>query len=1131
MKKIIFILGTSGLIHLFASSPSNNPPAAEYNFNNQPTTVSSNYQTSDIQIQQAKKSENIKIPDNNTQNDYQKQVKKGNKPDYNNYFPTAKDEDNNSNSPLVGNDGIPTKDINSSVVAYHNFGKVSIGVRKDANGRLYYVNPETNKTININKSKSTDKNNPYKKALLDYYKELNKLDSLKEKIKEAKNKGNNVDDLEKQLKDEQKIVNKKLAKAKTEKYKYIEKIGANAATILNSNKVQLNQAVGTGRSFANDQVNNQPFQDANLSNSENNFTKSIVENSRKMHDFYKDTYTTNIEKIGRRSPVIKDKNVTTLINAYKAFDNIQEIVKNRLGSNQIRCYASRELLPSYYCPLPGKDADTYPDYRHIKTLDDLAKTVATDPAEAKRTCDGLCFEKHSCISYHVLDNTTIKAKQSEYKISPLNDNAYPIKITIPVNAKMAITNFSFNLLASVNKNKYKPSEHNNTSFVDYYKNLPTPIKVKVDIYAYFKNKPAVPIVKDFTIKLQDGLIVRPSIFANMAMDGLVFYIYKPYFYNDQFKEYNSNFARKVLYDYLKNIKISNIQGKYASKDWWYCPFRQIVKDQTECKKPILELKKAHSVIRICTDAAHKAGPEITTGAFYSNESCLNSCIENKNCKVTYRHYKYITNLLGDADGIYKVKVGCIDTPNNKNCTEKICKTLFEDSKYRPNQESVVQGDDTKVLTIRNKLLTGIPRPRVNIASELNANLKSNERKNIFIEEEKDAAFNDMIQNQNINVINTKIGTESPRQQAYKSIKFNSNHTQLNIKIKPESFKFDDNQNYYLYSVLKVESIYRPEYGVFLLGADSAPEDGKISGESGQFKQASYFVDATKHPIVLKDIMYAIKDPKSKEGWKVFREEYLNQIRIKKIMKKCYDLQGKESIVDYNPKQTFNACTADDVVTLSGEAPKQPKGCCYLTTQTRWVDYTGSHINRNAFYNAQTDTFNSFSANSQLAPYYKELKFTSNEPIYEFKILDNLSATPHEISGLLFHSQKPLNKGESFARVFKGQWNTKFNALLGDIKLYNFYASHKLSYSEVLNNLTEKNKFYDMYNSGNLQTKIISDSTFDNNIKLYKLGSPKKLSIQADITPKQNEENKKVFKFIFLKDFVKSNNAILYNNHK
>jgi len=1102
----------------------------DYNYSNNPVPTSSNYVKSRLQINVNKNVEHIPIKDNTIQNDYQKKIAPNPGPNYKQYFPTSKDEDDyNSSTPLVGNDAVPVKNITGSITTNHKIGQVKVLQKTDASGKVYFVDPKTGEPINITQQKDNNlTEDDYHMALKKYYESLSKLNQLKsEKVySQENNQTQNNSDLDKQINNQQKIVLQNLDKAKELKYKEVEKIGGNAATIQQANSKTLNNAPATGSSVGN-KFTSKVYSDFNFSSSESKTANDMIKNSQKMSDFYKGTYGTDITKLGRNSPVIKDKNVTYIINAYKAMDHLEDMVKNRLSSNIIQCYVSRELLPAYYCPIPGRDKITYPDYKHVKTLDDLKQTIATNPIDAKKTCNSLCFQKNSCIPYKILDNTHITAEKKSYLISPLKNDNYPVKVYIPLDGRMSVTRLNFTVKADVNTHNYKPSEHNNLTFLKYYNNLGATIKIKTDIFAYYKNKPAIPIVKNFIIEIKNGLIVNPFINLNMPMDGLVIYFKKPYFFNSNFKEINTPFVNNVLNKYLEDIKVENISTNYTSDSWWFCPFKQIVKDQTKCKTPLLELKNGESIVRICTDRAHRAGPDRQTGGFYSNESCKASCIDSEKCQVTYRHYKYITDLMGGVNGVYKIKVGCVKNDKNKNCTDKECKALFEDSKTRPNVEIVIQGDDTRVCTVRNKMLTGVLRPRINLDDELNATT-SQEISNVFISEMKDAAFHDMIKNQNFNVIKKPIGTESPMQQAYNLIKYSNSHKQIDVQIKPDSFKYDDGKTYYLYSVLKIESIYRPEYGAFLMGANMAPSGGKIEGEKGTFENKSYFVDARNHPLVFKDLMYAVKDPSLKSGWKTFREQYFNQIRVTKLIETCYDASGKESNFDYKVGNNFTKCTQEQMYPSDG-SQGQPKSCCFLTPKTRWVDYTGSHVDRNAFYDPNSDTFLTYDINNQLVPYYKKVNFTSDKIIYKYKILDNLFETPHDIPGMMFHSQIEKDHAQSFSRVFKGPWNTKNNSLLGDVILYNVYSDHKLTYAELLNKLKDKNNiFYDMYNAKLYSNKIISDSQFDNNIELYKLGNPNKISIQTHIKPKLEEENKKVFKFIFLKDFKNDPNAIKFD---
>ena len=1158
--KIFFIgfLLLNGI--LYAYNLYTMPSGNDFNFSNAPEVNNSNYkEENNLSLNEL--NETSPKPIVAPSSDYNKSVpRKPPAPNYSTMFPTAEDVKNKENTPMVGNDGLPTKDFNGSVIYYNNLGSVRVKKKIDENGRVYYVDAKTGKPVNIN---SYHESNAYTKAEKEYYDALYTLQQIKSEIAETnkeienlRNKEQNVssqeekneinakinqlndyldNNLTKELSNQEIIVDEKLKAYKSEKYKEIDRAGYNPATLVNSSADVKNVAVSYGSSLVNNKMMSDSFKEYNNSNiNKNSFVKQTIENSRKVNELYRDSYGLNIDNYSKQSPMVVDRNITNIINAYKAVDIITKEAENRLSNNYIKCYVSRELIPAYYCPLPGMDANTYPDYSNVKTVEDLEKAISTSPDDAEKTCDNLCKEKFSCVNYHILPSTNIDDSNATYTVFPRENYSNPLKITLNLNHQMALKDISFIVKIEPNLNNFNADfKDKNETFEQYY-TAGKPIKIRMDAYAYYKDRPATLLVKNMVISIKNGTFVKVTLTPNIPMDKLILYFKKPYMYENQFLELNSKRAQNLFKKYISAIKIEDLKGEYVSTDLWFCPFKQIVNNQSDCKTPLLELKKGSSVIRICTDSDHKIGPEYVTGGFFSEKTCEDACIYREKCKPTYRQYKYINNLLGDTNGVYRIKVGCLNTPDNTRCTDQECKELFLDPKYRPNEEIVVVNDNKKIYTIRNKMLTGYPRPRINLQGELNANNDSNFsiRNNVFITEMKDAAYQNMINNQSYNVIKYKIGTESPRRQAYNLISYGPDKKTLYLELKPDSFKFDDGKTYYLYSVIKVESIYRPEYGVFILGADTAPAGTTIDGESGTFHATSYYVDATKHPLVLKDIMYAIKDPSQPTGWKVFREEYFNQIRVTKLKLVCYDSQGKEYISDYNPNQSFTACTEDQVITTVNDTQtKVPKNCCYVTPETRWVDYAGSHIDRNAFYDPNSDSFLTFDANTELAPYYASVKFTSDQPIYKYKILDSLMGTPHEIPGLLFHSQKEKDNGQSFRRVFQGGWQPVYNALLGNIEVYNFYSDTKLTYQEVLNNLTEENKFFDLYNQDKYPRKIVSDSQFDNNIKLFKLGAPNKLSVQVDIKPKIDEENQKVFKFVFLKDFIKSLTPITVDNTK
>ena len=560
MKKII----TLSLVFLFvtesyvcAYDPLKTPIATENNFSNLPEINSSKYNETNLTLNPL--NENVPQPTEGATTDYNKTTPSTSpSSNYSTMFPTSKDTQNKEDTPMVGNDGLPTNGIKDSVEYYNNMGSVRIEKKVDENGRTYYVDSVTGKPVDINTYKVSSKYETAKKEYYDALAVLNKLkadltgknkkltdinkkiskttDSVKlsELNTEKTNLENQINDLMTQITNQEAVVNEKLVAYKNAKFKELDKAGYNTATIYNSSGNVRKQAVANGAAFGSSKLMSEPYKDYNTSTSENDFVKQTVKESKKVNEAYNETYGIDIDKLAKDSPVMADKNVTNIINAYKAVDAITEQAKNRLSNNYIKCYVSRELIPAYYCPLPGLDANTYPDYSHVTSIKELEEAINTGPDDAKATCDSICQQKFSCVNYKILNNTDFNASNSTYTIYPRNDYSNPYKIEIPLDDRMAINGISFTVKINPNLTNYKPEEHDGMDFDKYYISLGKTVKIKMDAYAYFNDKPAVPLAKDMVVEIKNGTIVKVNLNANMAMDKLILYFKKPYIYSSQF---------------------------------------------------------------------------------------------------------------------------------------------------------------------------------------------------------------------------------------------------------------------------------------------------------------------------------------------------------------------------------------------------------------------------------------------------------------------------------------------------------------------------------------------------------------------------------------------------------------------
>jgi hypothetical protein len=545
-----------------------------------------------------------------------------------------------------------------------------------------------------------------------------------------------------------------------------------------------------------------------------------------------------------------------------------------------------------------------------------------------------------------------------------------------------------------------------------------------------------------------------------------FYIkfYKPFIYTNPTKKYKAvdTWAK------IEKIEITNIKAKYRNTEIYFCPFRQFVNTASECDNGrILDLSTGSGVYHICTNVEHRIGPDIINGGFYTEEDCSASCLEYKDCKVTYDHYANIS-----PTTLYKAHVGCVDNEQNAGCSEELCKDYFADGEKRPINESVIQNDNIRVYTVKNKTLTGEMRPKINYDEEINSMTTNYEE--TFQTEMKDAAFKSMVDHQSYDRIEYLIGTPSPTKLAYNRTIAGS-ATKLRTLIKPSSYDFDNGITYRLYQVLKFEQAYKPAFGIFTVD--------------------NHLVNAKTQSIEFKDETFMVKQ--SDGTWKVFRQ--VNYAKVKQVKEKlvCENSSGGYDTTDY---------VTDTYIPDS----------CRRQTQIIWAELPSYRQERNVFYNPTTDSFANYSS-SETVPSFSQQEWNSDLVINEYLVTNNLFSDLDNTPGAMIRSQVEKNNGSSFGRMYKDDFIGSQRGYPANIFLYTFYADHDLTYGEINDFLKNKNIAWELANQQKYRSQIDDDGEVSNNIRPLIVGNKNKTTVDLEITPKYTEEGQRVFKFMFLFD--------------
>ena len=950
-------------------------------------------------------------------------------PDYNTYFgtqdissstgtPRVKNQPSNSKN-LIGENTFPRKEITGATKYSSEFGHRTDSVEIDNKGTQRITDLETNTTTKYFFGKQQSKQ--YINARQAYRLSVENNESIKVQ--------------------REKLLQAKIAR-KNETFRQGFDLKNYSETLLKN----VNPAA-KGRSFVNKRF---LTIDQNASQADQNST-----------NFYKSNFSILPEHANVSQ--ITDTKVGKLKEAYNLVKSYEKLAKSKLNSGTISCYISRELLPAYYCPFADMTETKYPDFNNPN-----GDPMKVSSAKAQEMCNGVCHKTRKCLPYKVLKNTTYEPKFKNIDIYPWSQKA--TNITINTKDTMQVKEIEFDVVITPSKN----FDGNKTAFNNYLLHLGKPIRYRTTISA---RQPGVTegSIKKIILFQREITYIKGSLIHKeyrILTTAKNFYLkfYEPFVY-DGYTPEDIQKNEEIMKN-ISSIKVKNIKVIYTSNNIYFCPFKQLVNKDSQCPNgTILDLSTNSAVYHVCINNSHRIGPDPKTGGFYTQKNCQYSCIEHRKCKVTYAHYANMA-----INNLYKAKVGCVDNGHNSGCSEQLCESYFADGNKRPINEIVVQRDNKRVYTVKNKILTGIMRPKINYNAEINS-LNPNYH-DTFETEMKDAAYKNMVSNQTLNKIRYLIGTPSPLKQAYNSTTINGAKN-LVVIIKPRADQFDNGKTYHLYSVIKFEQTYRPAYGIFIINNN--------------------YVNATTQPIVFKDIEFMIK--KHNGTWKIFKVINFAKVRKEKVMLYCKSADGTTTGTVYRQGQNV------------------PSNC-NKQTEVYWSNIPAYSQERNVFYNPASDTFENYGTN-EIAASYLSKQWNSNLVENRFRITNDLYSTIENTPGAVIHSQVEKDNGASFARRYNTPFNMKQRGYIANVWLYSFYSENSLTYNDIIKNyLTPEYTVWELANQMDYPTKITQDGEINNNIRAFLVGAPSKSTLDVDIKPKFTEEGKRVFKFVFLYDPTK-----------
>jgi len=730
----------------------------------------------------------------------------------------------------------------------------------------------------------------------------------------------------------------------------------------------------------------------------------------------------NTEDVNRTRNIIRFKKELSMAN-----------VKQKV----VRCYARRDMVPQYYCPINGLEAG--------------ARTgggVNDDLKKAKEECDSYCVSApYSCRSISTGYNKHIaESGQLRYTFSASEANQSKEFV---LNTKLELQKISFTI------KKY--FQDNNSS----YNNIPVKMKYKISYMP--QNKNTYVNLTGATTLLLDSNISLISIPKIVPSKKIKLTVYPP------FMENKTDYQSVHIDDVLSKVEIGNFTVDYTDDNYYFCSLDQIILDPaTQCADgKAYELTSDDGIFIVCKSDNKIQGPEEKYGAFYTKDSCEQSCRIKSSCLESYANFANI-----NSPSAYKVTVGCVDDPNNVNCSKEKCEQLFEQNKM-PIEEYVYDGKKSERKTVTSGVeIPNSNRPRINMAMEKSAAQSGNQSDYdaLFLEEMKDQAYKNMINRRTYDYVSVPVSQSTPFEYAYREEKESAvpsrtytgsmKDKKIYWKLKPASFDIDGHTDYYIYKVIRSEQMFKPISGVFMNNDASATGVNVTYTPKRNYKDIVYsFVTESKN------IPFYIKE---------YAEVY----------------------VDSN---------SSDV----------------NTTGAGWVENQQHNANRYIGYDPASGRYLARSS-SDAADSFETIKFDGSKNYEELFFIDGaVDYLSNKQDGGLIQTQKSAGASALPVKIYqRDQHEDGKSGAVVNYSLYGIYAKTQLKLSDVVSLLEGDNSDkYLVYRAtkGSRNKKIIhGDGTVKNDrIKMFMKGGESNSTLTMDIKPRIEEEGKDVIFFMYL----------------
>ena len=416
------------------------------------------------------------------------------------------------------------------------------------------------------------------------------------------------------------------------------------------------------------------------------------------------------------------------------------------SADQLKCYIARDIPFQYTCTKTGL---TY------------GGEVGVSGKQALNTCKDECYTQDKCyndVSGDTEEQEKILTEANSVKWD-FSDPNLTYKLKYNTTTERKVKNFKINLyFTDKDGNTLKSKEK-----TVYY-----------NVYATEKGETSEKLVL-YKALFRSGSDVQ-NVYFNRYITNIRLEVYN-------MDETGFNVSPKISLD-------------YSTKGRWFCPKFQDITDlvgtkfNKKCPSGTLTFVsdgENHSST-ICSNGL-KSGDNVD-GTFSERTKCESICRTSYACVGA--------QMVTSTKQLESYNEGCLG--GQGNCKNSDCKAA-RITQAPVVSEIVFDADMNPTITVSNGTqVPGTKRPRLTQEEVLDFEARN-------IEEWKDKAYEDMVENNRYVETKVAIGKNTEREFAFAIGVGNYGQNQLVWNIKPAAFDVNNNKNFYMYAVLEIEFEY------------------------------------------------------------------------------------------------------------------------------------------------------------------------------------------------------------------------------------------------------------------------------------------------------------------------------------